>query len=104
MQNPKLVVGDFGCGDARLAQSVPNKVHSFDLVAVNEHVTACDIANVSRPTESQHLTRRTQVPLEDGVLDVAVFSLSLMGVNYMDFIREAWRTLKPRSGSGQCVT
>ena len=41
------VVADFGCGDAKLAQSVSNKVHSFDLVALNKHVTVCDIADVS---------------------------------------------------------
>lgn len=76
---PKLVVGDFGCGEARLAKSVPNKVHSFDLVAANEHIVACDIANV---------------PLPDTCLDVAVFCLSLMGVNFIDFLAEAFRTLK----------
>eukprot|EP01006_Ploeotia_vitrea_P048429 TRINITY_DN67234_c6_g15_i1.p1 TRINITY_DN67234_c6_g15~~TRINITY_DN67234_c6_g15_i1.p1 ORF type:complete len:329 (+),score=174.76 TRINITY_DN67234_c6_g15_i1:56-1042(+) len=76
---PKLVVGDFGCGDAKIQQSVPNKVHSFDLVAANEHVIACDMANV---------------PLGDRCLDVAVFSLSLMGTDYDKFLREAHRTLK----------
>jgi hypothetical protein len=41
-----LIIGDFGCGEAKLAQSVKHKVHSFDLVAPNKHVVACDIANV----------------------------------------------------------
>jgi len=41
------VVADFGCGEAKIARSVPNVVHSFDLVALNEHVTACDMANAS---------------------------------------------------------
>jgi len=41
------VVADFGCGDAKIARSVPNIVHSFDLVALNKHVTACDMAHVS---------------------------------------------------------
>mmetsp|Transcript_13102 Transcript_13102/g.32097 ORF Transcript_13102/g.32097 Transcript_13102/m.32097 type:complete len:320 (-) Transcript_13102:583-1542(-) len=31
------VVGDFGCGEARLARSIKSKVHSFDLVAVNSN-------------------------------------------------------------------
>lgn len=79
-RNPGLVIGDFGCGDARLAESVPNVVHSFDLVARNERVVACDIS---------------RVPLPDAALDAAVFSLSLMGTNYLDFVREARRTLKP---------
>lgn len=41
------VVADFGCGDAKIARNVPHKVHSFDLVALNDHVTACDMAHVS---------------------------------------------------------
>jgi ubiquinone/menaquinone biosynthesis C-methylase UbiE len=75
------VVGDFGCGEAKLARSVRHKVHSFDLVAPNDHVVACDIANV---------------PLADGCLDAVIFSLSLMGTNYPAFLAEAWRVLKPR--------
>ena len=41
------VVADFGCGEAVIARSVANKVHSFDLVANNEFVTACNMAKVS---------------------------------------------------------
>lgn len=41
------VVADFGCGEAIIAQSVANKVHSFDLVAKNEFVTPCNMAKVS---------------------------------------------------------
>ena len=40
------VVADFGCGEAIIAQSVANKVHSFDLVAKNKFVTACNMAKV----------------------------------------------------------
>lgn len=79
-KHPHAVVSDFGCGEARLAASVPNQCHSFDLVAVNPSVTACDMANV---------------PLADSTVDVAVFCLSLMGTNLMDFIREARRVLRP---------
>jgi ubiquinone/menaquinone biosynthesis C-methylase UbiE len=46
---------------------------------VNDDVIACDMAHV---------------PLEDETLDVAVFSLSLMGANFADYVREAHRTLK----------
>jgi ubiquinone/menaquinone biosynthesis C-methylase UbiE len=74
-------VADFGCGDAKLAQNVPNKVHSFDLHAHNKWITACDIANV---------------PLEDSTVDIGIFSLSLMGTNYLDFLREAHRVLKQK--------
>lgn len=41
------MVADFGCGDAKIARNVPHKVHSFDLVALNDHVTPCDMAHVS---------------------------------------------------------
>uniref|UniRef100_H2ZVH5 Ribosomal RNA-processing protein 8 n=1 Tax=Latimeria chalumnae TaxID=7897 RepID=H2ZVH5_LATCH len=75
-----LVVADFGCGDCKLARSVRNQVHSFDLVALNEHVTVCDMAHVSLPDKS---------------VDIAVFCLSLMGTNLRDFIQEANRVLCP---------
>ena len=35
-----------GCGEAKISQNVPNKVFSFDLVAFNDLVTACDMAKV----------------------------------------------------------
>ena len=39
------VVADFGCGDARLGGSVPQAVHSLDLVATVPGVTACNMAH-----------------------------------------------------------
>lgn len=75
------VIGDFGCGEALLAQAVGDRhvVHSFDHVAIKDGVIAGDMAHT---------------PLEDGCLDVAVFCLSLMGANFTDYLREAHRTLK----------
>jgi len=58
-------------------------VHSFDLVAPNPYVTACDMATVPLPNKS---------------VDVCVFCLSLMGTNLADFIREAHRVLKDDTG------
>ena len=75
----EAVIADFGCGEARLSRSVENKVYSFDLVALNDRVTACDMANV---------------PLADNSVDVAVFCLALMGTNIRDFLFEAARVLK----------
>jgi ribosomal RNA-processing protein 8 len=77
---PGSSIGDFGCGDAKIAQTVNStlKVHSFDLVSTNPLVTACNIANV---------------PLKDNALDMAVFSLSLMGTDWPKFIAEAQRCL-----------
>nr|XP_033805391.1 ribosomal RNA-processing protein 8 isoform X2 [Geotrypetes seraphini] len=75
-----LVVADFGCGDCKIALSVRNTVHSFDLVALNDLVTVCDMA---------------KVPLQDESVDIAVFCLALMGTNLREFLEEANRVLKP---------
>ncbi|KAK2881258.1 hypothetical protein Q8A67_018526 [Cirrhinus molitorella] len=75
---PSLVVADFGCGDCKIARSVKNKVHSFDLAPVCDLATACDMA---------------KVPLHDSTVDIAVFCLSLMGTNLGDFLAEANRVL-----------
>lgn len=76
---PHMVIGDFGCGEALLAANVENKVFSFDHVAINENVTACDMCHTS---------------LDDACLDAVVFSLSLMGSNFIDYLKEAHRCLK----------
>jgi hypothetical protein len=78
-KRPDWVVGDFGCGEALLAEIIPNTVHSFDHVAVNDSVTACDISSV---------------PLQDECLDVVIFSLSLMGLDWKSYIKEASRVLR----------
>ena len=78
-----MVVADLGCGDAALAQHFQNrknvKVQSFDLVKVNEFVDVCDIANVR---------------LDNECIDIAIFCLSLMGTNFLSFLREACRYTK----------
>ena len=94
----KIVVADFGCGEAELAKqlllqrdsdgstgknSCPFVVHSFDLVANGpnaELITACDA---------------THTPLAAGTVDYGIFCLALMGTNLADFIREGYRVLKP---------
>ncbi|XP_041055836.1 ribosomal RNA-processing protein 8 [Carcharodon carcharias] len=75
------VVADFGCGDCKIARSVNNKVYSFDLVALNEYVTVCDMASVPLTAES---------------VDIVVFCLALMGTNLLDFLAEATRVLRRR--------
>jgi superfamily II DNA or RNA helicase len=76
--SPRLLIGDFGCGEAKILEKFGNKrVYSFDHVAINENVTACDLKSV---------------PLSDKI-DIAVFSLSLMGKNWPDYIKEAKRCL-----------
>jgi hypothetical protein len=75
------VVCDMGCGEAKIAQMLHKKmtIHSFDLVAGNDFITACDIAHV---------------PLKKHTVDVVIFCLSLMGTNFVQFLQEARRILK----------
>ncbi|KAK9374169.1 methyltransferase-domain-containing protein [Lipomyces chichibuensis] len=92
-------IADMGCGDATLSLKVSTQysgngtkkqtrhggtkivVHSFDLSKTNERVTVADIKNV---------------PLPDASVHIVVFCLSLMGTNFLDFIKEANRILKPK--------
>ncbi len=77
------VVCDMGCGEAQIAQTLHKqlKIHSFDLVAGNEFITACDIA---------------KVPLPDESVDFVIFCLSLMGTNFVQFLKEARRIIRKR--------
>lgn len=79
LKHPKAIIADLGAGDAELAQSVANEVHSFDLVSKNSLVVAADMAHL---------------PLADCTVDIAVFCLSLMGTNISDFLSEAHRILR----------
>ena len=76
-----LIIADLGCGINKLKDIVPNKVYAFDHISVDSSI-ACDIK---------------KVPLDDNSVDVAVFSLSLMGTNWVDYIEEASRILKSDS-------
>jgi Hypothetical methyltransferase len=77
-----MVIGDFGCGEAELASLLAqNKVYSFDHHNIlNENIIACDMKSIDS--------------LRDGDLDIAVFSLSLMGRNWGEYIAEAKRCLE----------
>ncbi|RAH50916.1 25S rRNA (adenine645-N1)-methyltransferase [Aspergillus brunneoviolaceus CBS 621.78] len=92
--NGLCTVADLGCGDAQLARALlPSskklnlKLLSYDLHAPKDSpITKADISNL---------------PLEDGSVDVAVFCLSLMGTNWVSFVEEAWRVLRS-DGKGEC--
>ncbi|CDW79649.1 ribosomal rna-processing protein 8-like [Stylonychia lemnae] len=78
-------IGDFGCGEGRLevdlkASGHLGKIYSFDAGKMSDHIVQCDIAHV---------------PVKNNHLDIGVFSLSLMGTNFTDFLREANRVIKP---------
>jgi hypothetical protein len=74
-------VVDFGCGENKFKLCIPNnEVISFDHVAFDDTVIACDIKDVSEYLENESV-------------DVAVFSLALWGTNYKEYINEAYRIL-----------
>ena len=91
--NKPFIIGDFGCGDAKIAKyfnteynknknvSMKVNVKSFDLIGLNDYVTECDISDV---------------PLESESIDLAIFCLSLMGTNFHEYLMESYRVLKPR--------
>ncbi|RHZ82221.1 hypothetical protein Glove_110g107 [Diversispora epigaea] len=81
-QKPKnWIVADLGCGEGKIAQKAPNKVLSFDLVAINNMIIVSDIA---------------KLPIPNSFFDITIFCLSLMGTNYIEFLKEAYRVLKPK--------
>ncbi|KAL4979966.1 methyltransferase-domain-containing protein [Aspergillus desertorum] len=92
--NGTCSIVDLGCGDAQLhrallpsAKKLNLKLHSFDLHAPeNSPIIKADISNL---------------PLEDGSADIAIFCLSLMGTNWVSFVEEAWRVLRS-DGKGEC--
>ncbi|VDK63425.1 unnamed protein product [Onchocerca ochengi] len=81
LKHDGLVIADLGCGNAIIAETLSHTatVHSFDLVAVNDRVTACDMSKVPLCSES---------------VDIVVFCLSLMGTNLNEYLSEANRILK----------
>jgi len=79
IKNKNRVVADFGCGENLMKDCIPNnKVYSFDHIAIDDSVIACDMSHT---------------PLEDESIDIAVFSLALWGSNYEDYFKEAYRVL-----------
>lgn len=91
--NGACTIADLGCGDAGLARALTSsskklnlKLNSYDLQAPDPLITKADISNLA---------------VEDGSVDVAIFCLSLMGTNWVSFVEEAWRVLRG-DGKGEC--
>jgi hypothetical protein len=74
-----FTIGDFGCGKFQLASQLNQsmtKVYGFDYISAdpsNPNIISCDMANIPRKDS-----------IKDGLLDIAVFSLSL----HHDSLRE----------------
>ncbi|RIA96939.1 methyltransferase-domain-containing protein [Glomus cerebriforme] len=78
-KSKEIIVADLGCGEGKIGLEAPNKVLSFDLVAKHDKVIVCDIA---------------KLPIPDSFFDIVIFCLSLMGTNYIEYLKEAHRVLK----------
>ena len=92
--NGVCTVADLGCGDAKIAATFNHgreaaawataakiRVLSYDLQASTPDVTVADIA---------------RLPLPARAVDVVIFCLALMGTNFLEFVDEAGRVLRPR--------
>lgn len=93
---PKTVIADLGCGDAAIARALLPKgftVLSFDLISTNAFVVEVDICNKLPLPGSEPLHDKGDG--EGHTVDIVVCALSLMGVNWPNCIREAWRVLRP---------
>ncbi len=74
------LIADFGCGEATLHDKFGSRVLSFDHVSIGPHVQSCDMSDVSEF-------------IKDGHIAIAIFSLSLMAKNWVEYLREASRCL-----------
>ena len=113
--NKKLVVADFGCGDAKLAKllssgmnrgnvsgdETKSKTKSNKQTAKSSNtssgmsqyeVHSFDLVSNGNPLITP--CDMANLPLEDDSVDIGVFCLALMGTNIADFIREAHRVLR----------
>ncbi|KZT72718.1 hypothetical protein DAEQUDRAFT_685879 [Daedalea quercina L-15889] len=97
----KTVIADLGCGDAALARALVPKgftVLSFDLVSDGAYVIEADTCGRLPLPGSEGPEKGTEGAVSEGqggVVDVVVCALSLMGTNWPNCIREAWRVLRP---------
>ena len=98
---PRTVIADLGCGDAALARALIPKgytVMSFDLVADHSFVVDADIFDRLPLPGSELDGDEVENPGQGHaqIINVVVCALSLMGTNWPNCIREAWRILRPK--------
>ncbi|KAH9960511.1 methyltransferase-domain-containing protein [Russula dissimulans] len=97
---PRTVIADLGCGDGALARALIPKgysVMSFDLVADHAFVVEADIFE-RLPLPGSEVDGDGSGKSSQGrgqIVNVVVCALSLMGTNWPNCIREAWRILRP---------
>jgi superfamily II DNA or RNA helicase len=82
-QSKQLKILDLGCGRNKISNHFANttsnfKVTGYDHVSSNGSI-ACDISSL---------------PVDDATVDICIYSQSLMGANWHDYIREGIRVLR----------
>ncbi|KAK1939819.1 hypothetical protein X943_003665 [Babesia divergens] len=80
------VIGDFGCGEAQIAQAFPDRmVYSFDLVAGNPLITACNIAKVLMGSDwPMFLLEGTRCLKQGGILKIVEVKSRFSDINGFD--------------------
>jgi len=112
-ETTKVVVADFGCGDAKLAARLlaletspeggslraaaarkkKKQTHFTNQSASHPfEVHSFDLVSGDNPLVTP--ADMAAVPLPDESVDVGVHCLALMGTNVADFVQEAWRVLR----------
>ena len=94
-------IADLGCGDAALARALIPKgytVMSFDLVADHAFVVEADIFDRLPLPGSEVDSDGNEDPGQGHaqIVNVVVCALSLMGTNWPNCVREAWRILRSK--------
>ena len=83
----RLSTVDMDCGEGKLGLVLKDKhtVRSFDLVSLHPHVEVGDMCDLSEKVDTASV-------------DLVIFCLSLMNVNFHQALAEAHRILKPSTG------
>jgi SAM-dependent methyltransferase len=85
---------DVGCGEGRVARELTAAGHR--VVGIEASPTLADAARDADPGFEVHVADAAELPLEDGVADLAVASMSLFNVDRMPAaVREIARVLEP---------
>jgi len=94
---PRTIIVDLGCGDGALAKLLIPKgliVMAFDFVSDGAFVVEADICRRLPLPGSEGSEGETSFG-EGHIVDVAICALSLMGTNWPNCLKEAWRVLVP---------
>ena len=91
---PGRLTVDVGCGEGRVARELMALGHT--VVGVEHSPVLAEAARTGTPAVDVVVADAASVPLEDGVADVAVASLSLLNIADLDgALREVARVLSP---------